>query len=107
MLDDLLQIQIQLEPNGWWHRRNRVVAMMTACGQYVTGPVLSRDSNKGDNHLCPICFSRDEIDTQKMRKLERALEIEESFLYHDEDEDPTDPDVVLPLPIDDENKNTS
>lgn len=84
-------IKIRLVPDGLWHRRSSVVAQQTACGQYVTGPVLSRDlDGDDDNHMCPICFHPDEIETTKFLRLTRHHETEDGDLYFS-DEEPTDP----------------
>lgn len=83
--------QIRLERKGLWHRRSRFDTQTTACGQYILSAFASRDD--GDDSPCPICFTREEIDTAKLEKLKKELSTETSDLYFFLDEDPTEPTI--------------
>lgn len=58
----------------------------------LTGAHATRDADL-DLNICPLCFSKHERDTARMRKLKRDHESEEGSLYFD-DEDPTDPHIT-------------
>ena len=92
-MDEIDLFQIQLRPEGLWHRRSRVDSTMTACGQFIYGATKSRDRGTGrENHTCPICWP-DEIDTAEMKKLERSvLDRNDADAYFDDDDEPTNPD---------------
>ena len=63
--------QIRLAPKGCWHRRKPDDARHTACGLVIPGAFSTRDSSlEGD--LCLTCFTRHELDTGEMKKIERA-----------------------------------
>lgn len=83
--------QIRLVPNGRWHRRSDS-SDRTACGELIGSAFMSRDAKLDDN-LCETCFTRHEIDTGKMKKLESDLQRDsDPALFHDPDDEPTDPD---------------
>ena len=89
------QFQIQVRPDGPWHRPEITNGgNHTACGEPITGGFHSRDIDLTDN-LCQKCFTSHEIETGKLKRLEkevleRAAADEEP---HDEfeDDEPTDP----------------
>jgi hypothetical protein len=81
--------QIRIVPNGRWHRRDDDNGNdHTACGELIGSAFMSRDAKLDDN-LCEICFTRHEIDTGQMKKLERDID---PALFYDPDDEPTDPD---------------
>jgi len=84
------QYQIRIRPGGKWHRRKHGSTDLTACGEAILGAVASRDWEL-DLDLCPECFSRHEITTGEMVKLERERELE-ADVFGDE-EQTTDPDA--------------
>lgn len=80
---------VRLAPGGQWHRR---FGARTRCGLPIAGPTSSRDRKPEDNNLCPRCFTRLEIDTGKMKKIEREVaEYNDPDLFWDDEAD-TDPD---------------
>jgi hypothetical protein len=93
-VDDIDLHQIQLHPGGEWHRRNRVDRCLTACGEYILGPVKSRDhGTTRENHTCRICWPDDNADTAEMKKLQRnSIAWSDAEAYFDEDEEPTNPE---------------
>lgn len=83
--------QIRLHPGGLWHRPLEGNGH-TACGEHLSGAYAARDSDL-DLDLCPLCFSKHERDTARIRRLQRDHDSEHGALYFD-DEDPTDPDWI-------------
>lgn len=84
--------QVRISPDGLWHRRARGHGLAhTACGITIIGPVAMREYTRKGNHLCPICWTRHEMDTRELEKLEADAAAEDRGLYFDEKEDPTDP----------------
>ena len=93
-----MRILIRLEPDGPWHRRSTVDPTTTACGLALDGPILTKDHLPHENHLCKLCFSRQEIDTGKMARLLRDLDkTSDPELYFDEGDDPTPVEPIDPL----------
>ncbi len=91
-LEEILSVlffQIRIVPGGKWHRRGS--DNFTACGRSLEGGFMSRDAVL-DDELCHECFSRHEIATGEMKKLEREiLDDHEEDRGFDADEEPTDP----------------
>lgn len=88
----LTGFQIQIRPNGSWHRRQHDDSSRTACGELIPGAFASRDPSLL-GQLCRVCFTRHEIDTGEMAKIElEQLEADRSSLFDDADDEPTDPD---------------
>jgi hypothetical protein len=79
--------QVRLSPQGLWHRRMKGNGHdHTACGIEIAGAYASRDLEL-DVDLCPICFTRRELDTGQMKKLKaEALERAEAEGYFDDEE---------------------
>lgn len=84
-------MQIRTVPGGPWHRRHSLDESRTACGEVIGGAFQTRDDEL-DDQICAACFTRDERDTGKMKKIALDLEREsDPILFFDPDDEPTDP----------------
>jgi hypothetical protein len=87
--------QIRLAPLGLWHR-----PMVgnggdhTACGELITGPVAIRETDL-ELDLCPLCFSKHERDTGKMKRLRRRSIRESDAESWFDDEESTERDITI------------
>ncbi len=86
--------QLRIGPDGRWHRREEVNGgHETACGKPIFAFAI-RDF--GADHLCPVCFTPNEIQTGELELIERhAIERSKVDGYSDPDDEPTDPDAKL------------
>ncbi len=97
--------QVKLSPGGRWHRR-QVYAPghdpngHTVCGIAIQGAYLSREWAL-DDQLCPECFTKREMDTGEMKKIEkhalehaRADDLVDEWRGDDETTDEIDPAPV-------------
>lgn len=91
--------QLRIKPDGLWHRRQvGGDEELTACGEPLSGAVMSRDWELDDN-LCEICFTKAERRTGRFKKLEREIasrdprELYDERYGYDDDEQTTDPDA--------------
>jgi hypothetical protein len=102
------RIQIRLKPDGEWHRRSSVRGFEneTACGQPIRGPYAIRDYAL-DEHICKLCHSKHEIDTGKLKKLERPSDEHDDLFFDDDAMTPTDPDGYPLLELEDEDERKS
>jgi hypothetical protein len=81
--------QLRLEPDGDWHRPEAIDGgHRTACGEIIFA-YQSRDG--GVDRLCPLCFTVTEIETGEMELIAREYAAYDPELFHDSDEEPTDP----------------
>lgn len=93
--------QIRIAPNGLWHRAARGDPKHTACGAVIPGAYSSRESSRAENHLCPVCWTKHELDTGEMAKLERDVMREHEAHEHGHDRDtPTEITAVDPTTLD-------
>lgn len=60
----------------------------------IVGTVASRELSRIENHLCPVCWTRHEINTGELKKLEAELLEREEAELDFSDEEPTHPNVT-------------
>jgi hypothetical protein len=88
--------QIRLSPQGLWHRPLYGNGDdHTACGEQYGNAIATREHIL-DLDLCPICFTRGERGTGRIKKLLRELQDDDEHggLYFDEDYEKTDVTVI-------------
>lgn len=57
----------------------------------IIGPVASREASRIGNHLCPVCWTRHEIDTGELKRLEAEVLKREESEAQFTDEETTNP----------------
>lgn len=86
--------QIRLSPQGLWHRPIEHNGH-TACDLEIDGPFAVKDGPL-ELDLCPICWTPRERDSASRHKAMRDHANETGELYFHDDEEPTEPEWILP-----------